>query len=198
MSKICKDGRIWGQNNKARGHLGILISKYKRKFTDKELKKYRKNVGKRIGFTTYFQKGSTAHKGISHSEKTRKLMQKPHFNMRGSKNPHWKGGISSLHDLIRHSTSEARQWREEVFKRDNYTCQKCSDKKGHNLEAHHKRPFAKIFSDFLKYYNQFSPFEDKETLLRLAITYKPFWDVDNGITMCEECHKEERKYVSKI
>ncbi|KKM01648.1 hypothetical protein LCGC14_1792280, partial [marine sediment metagenome] len=35
--KICKDGRIWGQNNKEAGnHLGI---------SHKELKEHRKGVG---------------------------------------------------------------------------------------------------------------------------------------------------------
>ena len=40
-----------------------------------------------------------------------------------------------------------------------------------NLEAHHKKAFYLILEEFLQQYSQFSPIEDKETLLRLAITY---------------------------
>ena len=54
-----------------------------------------------------------------------------------------------------------KEWKNKVFRRDNYTCQ-CCGKRGGNLNAHHL-------------YN-FSEYED----LR--------YDVDNGITFCEHCH----------
>ena len=88
------------------------------------------------------------------------------------------------------SLSEYKQWRFEVFERDDYTCQECF-KRGCYLEAHHKKQFAKLFAEFLKEYDQFSPLEDKETLVRLAIKYKPFWDITNGQTLCKDCHKLE-------
>ena len=56
---------------------------------------------------------------------------------------------------------------------------------------HHVRPFAIIFDEFLKEYSLFSPIEDKETLIRLAMIYKPFWDISNGQTLCKDCHKKE-------
>lgn len=55
-----------------------------------------------------------------------------------------------------------REWRNKVYKRDNYTCQKCGDNTGGNLEAHH----------ILNY----SEYKDKR------------YNVDNGITFCEKCH----------
>ena len=55
-----------------------------------------------------------------------------------------------------------------------------------------KMPFSFIFRDFLRLYNQFSVIEDKETLLRLAFTYEPFWDLRNGVTLCKLCHEEYR------
>jgi transposase/5-methylcytosine-specific restriction endonuclease McrA len=61
---------------------------------------------------------------------------------------------------------EYKLWVEAVFKRDNYTCQKCG-KKGKKLEAHHIFNWA----DYPE--------------LRYAI--------DNGITLCRECHKEFHK-----
>lgn len=58
------------------------------------------------------------------------------------------------------------EWRKNVFKRDNYTCQHCK-KIGGNLEAHHIKSWAKYMN------------------LR--------FDVDNGITLCKSCHKCEHK-----
>lgn len=84
------------------------------------------------------------------------------IKMRSGENaPMWKGGLTSEYEKIRKS-SEYKKWRNSVFKRDNYTCQCCGCNKGGNLQAHH-------------IYN-FNEYED----LR--------FDVDNGITLCENCH----------
>lgn len=56
------------------------------------------------------------------------------------------------------------KWRKKVFDRDNYTCQNCLDNTGGNLVAHHLYSYA-----------------DNE-LVR--------YDIDNGITLCEKCHKK--------
>jgi len=107
----------------------------------------------------------------------------------GKQNPRYKGGITPLYKLIK-GLDEYRNWRDSVYKRDSYTCKDCGDNRGHNLEAHHLKPFIQILEEFLKCYYQFSPIEDKETLTRLAITYIPFWDVNNGQTLCNKCHKK--------
>jgi hypothetical protein len=72
----------------------------------------------------------------------------------------WKGGISSEHKKIRES-KEYANWRESVFERDGYTCQKC-EQIGGNLNAHHIKPFAE--------------FENER------------FNTDNGVTLCRECH----------
>jgi len=79
------------------------------------------------------------------------------------RNNNWKGGISNQNNLFRGSP-EYKKWRTAVFRKDNWTCQKCSQK-GVYLEAHHLIRFSK---------NQ---------IKRL--------DLSNGITLCKKCHKEE-------
>ena len=71
---------------------------------------------------------------------------------------------------IARTSIEYRLWREAVFARDNWTCQKCLVKGG-KLHPHHIRNFA----------------EEKE--LRFAI--------DNGITFCKDCHIKFHKLFGK-
>lgn len=113
----------------------------------------------------------------------------------GSKSIFWKGGITPLRYAIR-GLLECKRWRIAVFERDSYTCQECFTRGG-KLHAHHKKEFSLILQEFLKTYSQFSPIEDKETLVRLAMTYAPFWDVDNGVTLCKTCH-DKIKHSGKI
>ena len=200
--KICKDGRIWGQNNKKVGtRLGILSGKgkYIPKWISCPPGKYIRTTEFRIK-ASEIRKGeksplfgkSAWNKGKSHSEKAIKKIREA---SRRQNNPNWKGGITSLSCLIR-GLDNNKKWIKNVFERDNYTCQDCFIR-GVKLNAHHKKSFAIIFQEFLQEYNQFSPMEDKETLVRLAITYEPFWDADNGKTLCEDCHNLTKGGVRK-
>ena len=109
--------------------------------------------------------------------------------------PNWRGGLIPLGKMIR-LLDEYINWRKQVFQRDEFKCQKCGVMGGW-LEAHHKKEFIIILREFLQKYNQFSPIEDKETLTRLTITYEPFWDINNGETLCSHCHYLT-KFVHKI
>lgn len=73
---------------------------------------------------------------------------------------------------------EYREWIHKIFERDNYTCQKCKTRGGY-LEAHHK----KLFSIILK--------ENNIKTLQDAKNCKELWNIDNGVTYCEDCHDEE-------
>ena len=114
---------------------------------------------------------------------------------KGIRHYNWKGGISPLENIIR-DLVENKNWQKQIFLRDNYICKECG-KYGGKLTAHHIKSFSQIFKEFLQQYSQFSPIEDKETLIRLAITYEPFWDVSNGKTLCKECHQKTDTYAGK-
>lgn len=74
----------------------------------------------------------------------------------------WKGGITSLNEIIRKS-NPYKAWRKAVFERDDYTCVNCGERGG-KLHADHIKPFS-LYLD-----------------LRLNIA--------NGRTLCTKCHKK--------
>jgi len=86
-------------------------------------------------------------------------------NKFGENNPNWKGGITTEKYRVRRN-KDFRFWREAVFSRDNYICQKCKIRGG-KIHPHHIFNFATYLD------------------LRFAI--------DNGITLCQICHKKFHK-----
>jgi len=110
--------------------------------------------------------------------------------------PGYIDGRTPLRSTIR-CLEEYNNWRTFVFKRDNYTCQDCGSKIGGSLVAHHIMAFSDILAAFLKKYDNFSVMEDKETLVRLSTKYEPFWDINNGKTLCEDCHFKTDNYGAK-
>ena len=99
---------------------------------------------------------------------------------RGKNCNNWKGGITPLTLLIRANFNN-RQWISDIFTRDNFTCQMCGDNRGSNLNAHHIKSFSKI----IQFY--------EITTLEEALDCEELWNINNGITLCEECHKKIHK-----
>lgn len=89
--------------------------------------------------------------------------------LNGENNPNWKGGVTPENKKVRHSL-EYKTWRDSVFERDNFTCQKCG-KHGGNLHVHHIKSFA------------------LHAELRT--------DIANGETLCIECHRKVSKIDTK-
>lgn len=172
----------------------------KRTFTEE----HRKNIsitnkGKRLNPAGEFQKGHIPwSKGKKMSEETRKKISENkergnkisralkgrkfsaqskrkmseaqrRRNQKGNKNPNWKGGVTPLNRLLRKGW-RYQQWRSKVFERDNWICQTCG-RRGCRLEAHHIKSWAKYPE------------------LR--------FDIDNGVTLCCDCHKLTRRLTLK-
>jgi len=116
--------------------------------------------------------------GRHHTKEEKEKIRKSKL---GDKNPSWKGGISTLRNKIRNS-DKYKKWRFDVYCRDDFTCQGCGDK-GKKLNAHHIKNFSKI----LQYY--------EITTLEEAMLCEEFWDINNGITLCEKCHKKMKEKV---
>jgi hypothetical protein len=109
----------------------------------------------------------------------------------GENHWNWQGGKTQLKDGIR-NLDKSKCWRIAVFKRDDYTCQECGKTKTY-LEAHHIKEFCYLVSNFLNKYKKLSPIKDVGILLKLALKYKPFWDINNGTTLCIKCHNKTKK-----
>lgn len=100
-------------------------------------------------------------RGGHHSPTTEfKKGHKPYLIM-GEKNPNWKDGICKENYKQRRS-ERFKKWREKVFKRDDYTCWICGEI-GKILHPHHLKEFS-IYPE-----------------LR--------FEINNGLTLCEFCHK---------
>ena len=121
-----------------------------------------------IGMETRFKKGHIPWaKGRCFTEEHKKKIS---LATKGKNNPNWQGGKTPLHQKIRNSI-EYKLWRIAVFERDNYVCVWCGSNKSGSLNADH----IKRFSDYPE--------------LRFAI--------DNGRTLCIDCHKTTDTWGSK-
>jgi len=94
---------------------------------------------------------------------------------KGEKNWNWKGGVTKLQEQIR-KCSKYRQWRCDVFERDNYTCQNCGDRntigKKLIINADHIKQFA--FYPELRF------------------------DIGNGRTLCVPCHRNTDTFACNV
>ncbi len=82
----------------------------------------------------------------------------------GENHPNWKGGITPINESIRKSV-KYKNWRNCIYKRDNYTCKLCNATG--KINVHHIKAFYTIIKSEVELY-----------------------DINNGITLCECCHKK--------
>ena len=105
---------------------------------------------------------------MAESQKKVPLSSRP----RGDKHCCWCGGVSQWRNTLTSSVTY-KNWRTAVFKRDDYTCQMCNERGG-RLEAHHIRPVRDHKNDLL------------------------IFDINNGITLCRECHREVNRHEEEF
>ncbi len=99
--------------------------------------------------------------GKHHTEESKQKMRGKRIMATGENNHKWKGGVSYKYDRNVRNSIEFKEWRDIVFKRDDWCCQLC-DKKHTNVHPHH------LFS-FTNY-------------------PKIRFNENNGVTVCKDCH----------
>jgi len=92
-----------------------------------------------------------------------------------------KNGDQSLNNQIR-GCERSKEWRQKIFIRDNFTCQKCGVLGG-DIQAHHKKPLHVLIKEIKEYLPLFGTYP-------AAIMYTPLWDLNNGETLCRKCHNK--------
>lgn|SRR3990167_845173 len=120
--------------------------------------------GKHFSLRTEFKKGHKTSKPFIKGHKPWNKGIK-FIQMIGENNPRWKGGITKWQNKIRHLL-EYKQWRQAIYGRDDYRCLDCGER-GKKIQADHIYPFS-LFPR-----------------LRFML--------ENGRTLCKECHKEKTK-----
>ncbi len=108
---------------------------------------------KRLGYKPPSREGSTvsaeqkAKMSISLSKTLRGRHLNPatefkvgHEGLKGDKSPLWKGGITNA-SRARVNTTEWRNTRKIIYKRDNWTCQSCKKHCRNSIQCHHIIPY---------------------------------------------------------
>lgn len=133
-------------------------------------------------------------KGIGKWMKGRKMSEESKVKQRantarywlgklGKEHPAWKDSKSNPLYLTIRSCFKYRQWRSDVFTRDNFTCVLCGRSKevSGKLEADH---FPKQFIHIIAEYNI--------QTIEEAFDCEELWNINNGRTLCRECHNPTR------
>lgn len=179
-------------HNKGRGKLITCLVCGKKKYIEDNVLKAGKGkfCSKKCAYkgrviSTLFKKG---HKDLvpkdkrGHKQETRDKISKTLLSQNniGNKCWNWKGGVSKIDKLIRR-LKEYFQWRSDCFTRDNWTCQTCGFRGGY-VTVHHIKSFHNIIV------------ENNIKDINEARKCKELWDINNGVTLCEECHKLTDSY----
>lgn len=190
MSEIKKGCHLSEETKKKIGNAGrgkVMSEEAKRKISISQSEKnsMRGRTGENHPFYGKHHTEEAKKKiGLVHVGKKPANAGKP--GKRGPESSNWRGGITPIRKSIRESI-QYRDWRQQCFLRDNFTCQNCGTR-GTTLNVHHEKPFIKLLKEAV----------DASPLLSIfdaAMAYAPFWDIGNGETLCTYCHNvSKHKY----
>jgi transcription elongation factor Elf1 len=122
--------------------------------------------------------------GKKHKKETIKKMSISRTGKIGENSTAWKGGKLSITRLVK-GFQYRNGWYKKVYERDNFKCTRCNSKD--RIEAHHIKPIKQIIDE-----NKML-FEDNDKLYLYLINLDIIIDekLENGITLCRNCHKKE-------
>ena len=178
-NKGCKSRIPLFCSRKCAGLYNGGLDSVKEKMSKAKIGKPTWNKGVKMWEGKEHPKGMLGKKGINSgriiSDETRKKLIVSHTGLKypkvsGENHWNWQGGKTSKNEAIRKS-AEYKKWRTLVFERDNFICQECK-KVGGEIHADHIKPFSK---------------------------YKELrFNVNNGRTLCVECHYKTDTYGGKM
>jgi hypothetical protein len=123
---------------------------------------------------TWLKKGhetsKEARKKMSIAQKNKIFTKEYRRKLKLGIKKYWDKRGRKLDKRPKHYGVKYNEWRLKVYKRDDFTCKVC-EKVGGKLQAHHIKPW------------------NKYPELR--------FDINNGITLCIECHKKTDNYGGK-
>jgi len=117
-----------------------------------------------------------AGKGRIPWNKGKKLTEEHLKKISGENAPNWQGGKTAKLQLIRNSV-EYKRWRDAIFKRDDYRCFDCGIKNQKGLAR-----TVKINADHIYSFAHYP---------RLR------FELENGQTLCEDCHRKTPNFGVK-
>jgi len=158
-------GKHHSEETKEKNRKSHLGKKYKPMSAEGKENIRKAHLGYRLKEETK-KKISEALKGHKMPDHVKKMVSE---RIIGNKNPQWKGGVTTENRKIRKSI-EFRLWRESVFARDNWTCQK-TKVKGGKLHPHH--------------------------IKNLADNPEFKFAIDNGVTLSAESHEDFHKIYGR-
>ena len=158
---------------------GMVSSGYKRRGPDDEI-------------VAMYMSGKNAmqiarHYGLKDSTTILEVLHKHDIKIEvhAERCPAWRGGKLALNKMIRNCAKYVN-WRNEIFKERNYTCE-LTEQRGGKLNVHHIKPLSTLISEFQLQHPNLSSQEEQ---LAAIEAFAPFWDKTNVIVVTKDAHRK--------